>query len=182
MAEKEEVKTKETKERSKDEKKILTVIGILIIGAVLLYLVSASKYNMKSGSASNNMNSTTNQTVSQAPASSSAQLTSKKWTWVNTKMSDGTVTTPSKPGAFAATFQTDGRVVANTDCNTGNGGYTLGADNGLTIGPMASTMMFCEGSNEGVYFQQLGNVGSYKIDNGQLWLMLKYDSGTMIFQ
>jgi heat shock protein HslJ len=171
-----------TKEKSKDEKKILTVIGILIIGAVILYFLSVSKYKSNYGSANNNSNTTTNQTVSQAPADSASQLTSKKWTWINTKMNDGAVTTPSKPGAFAATFQTDGRVVANTDCNTGNGGYTLGADNSLTIGPMASTMMFCEGSNEGEYFQQLGNVGSYKIDNGQLWLMLKYDSGTMIFE
>ncbi len=181
----EDTKTKDSKpakEKSKDEKKILAVIGILILGAALLYFLSVSKYKNSYGTASNNSNMTTNQTISEAPENSATGLTSKKWIWVNTKMNDGAVTTPSKPGAFAATFQADGRVVANTDCNNGNGAYTLGADNSLTIGPLASTMMFCEGSTEGAYFQQLQNVGSYKIDNGQLWLMLKYDSGTMIFQ
>lgn len=102
-----------------------------------------------------------------------------------TQMSDEQTSYPSNVGnggSFTATFQEDGRLLATTDCNNGNGSYTIGADNSLTIGPMASTMMYCEGSSEGAYFQQLNQVGSYKIENGQLWLMLKMDSGTMIFE
>lgn len=179
----EEVKEKEAKESKKDNKKILTVIAVLILAAAGLYYVSTTKsQNTNTGSMNNGTNSTVNQTVSKAPENGSSELTSKKWTWINTKMNDGKVTTPSKEGAFTTTFQSDGRLVATTDCNTGNAGYTLGADNALTIGPMASTMMYCEGSSQDAYFQQLANVGSYKISNGQLWLMLKYDSGTMIFQ
>jgi len=99
-------------------------------------------------------------------------------------MSDGAEFAPTSgsENAFTLTFQPDMVVLATTDCNNGNGTYELGPDNALTFGPMATTMMFCEGSSETDFYQGLSNVGTYQIENGQLWLMLKMDSGTMIFE
>lgn len=175
-----EEKTKETPAKSKDQNKILAVILVLILAGAVLFFMSSTK------SMTNNSTPSSNADVSQMPSvQKDSELTSKKWTWTMTQMSDEQTSYPSNVGnggSFTATFQEDGRLLATTDCNNGNGSYTIGADNSLTIGPMASTMMYCEGSSEGAYFQQLNQVGSYKIENGQLWLMLKMDSGTMIFE
>jgi heat shock protein HslJ len=179
---------KTTEKSISSEKKKQKNIAVLFAIAILVGVGAYYFVNQKNISQSENVKAVISKaaeninTDSDATAESTSELTSQKWTWVNTKMSDGKVTTPSKAGAFTATFQDDGRLVAMTDCNNGNGAYEVGEDNSLTIGPFASTMMFCEGSTEGDYFKDLQNVGSYKIENGQLWLMLKMDSGTMIFE
>jgi len=165
-----------TKTEEKQEKnKILLVIGILAVAAAILIVISSAK-------SQSNPQTVDSADVTQAPIVESNELTAQKWTWVNTQMNDGSENLPSKEGAFTLTFQEDGTVLATTDCNNGNGSYELGPDNSITIGPIATTMMFCEGSAETQFYQDLNNVGSYKIDNGQLWLMIKFDSGTMIFK
>lgn len=176
MLEDKKEKVEKTEEQKKKQKNMMVLFAIaVLIGAGAYYFIS-----------SNNMNSSNpsspQPTVIANEDNSNPTLTSKKWTWVNTKMNDGAVTTPSKDGAFTVTFQDDGRVVATTDCNNGNGSYEVGENNSLTMGPMATTMMFCEGSSQDAYFQQLNNIGSYKIQDGELWLMIKFDSGTMIFK
>jgi len=153
---------------------VVAVIAVLFLGVYLF----GSKNSSQGGSSS----MTPQPSVTMAPKGGSSELTSKRWTWVNTKMSDGTVVTPSKEGAFTSTFETDLSLLATTDCNSGHGSYVVGTDNSMAISQMATTMMFCEGSNEQIFYRDLGNVGSYKISDGQLWLMLKKDSGTMIFQ
>ncbi len=165
-----------SKEDKKESKHLLVIFAVVILVAAGLYFVSNSY------SRTNSSDSMTQDSSTQTPTGADTELTSKKWMWVKTQMSDGAETLPSAPGKFALTFQTDMRLIANTDCNNGNGSYELGADNAMTIGPMATTMMFCEGSTETQFFQGLSNVGSYKISDGQLWLMLKMDSGTMIFE
>lgn len=103
------------------------------------------------------------------------------WVWQETLMSDDSRTQPTTPGSFSLVFSDLGNVSATTDCNTGGGGYTLTGMNLITIGPLAQTMMFCEGSQEGVFMQQLNNVSSFIMQDGKLHLLLKLDSGTMTF-
>ena len=166
-------------EKSKDKNKILLVIGALAIAALVLVFISFTD-SQNDPLVKDNSNSTVD---TEAPQASEAPLTSQEWTWVNTLMNDGSQFLPSTEGAFTLTFQDDGRVIAATDCNGGNGSYELGADSSLTFGPMATTMMFCEESAETQFFQDLNNIGSYMIDeNGNLVLMLKFDSGSMIFE
>lgn len=176
MAKENKEKVVKTEAEKKKQKNFIVLFAIaVLIGAGAYYFMN-----------SKNMNSSTppqdDSSKSVNQDSSAPTLTSKKWTWVNTKMSDGAETLPSDPAAFTLTFQDDMRVLATTDCNNGNGSYELGPDNSLTFGPMATTMMFCEGSSQDAYFQQINNIGSYNIENGQLWLMLKFDSGTMVFE
>ena len=168
---------KSKSEENKDKNKILTVIGVLVVAAAILIVLSFSKSTGSSQTENGQSD------ISQTPVEENGEnLTSREWTWINTQMNDDSTTTPSTKGAFTLTFQEDGRVLATTDCNSGNGSYELGPDNSITFGPMATTMMFCEGSSEPEFYQQLSNVGSYVIQDGQLWLMLKFDSGTMVFE
>jgi heat shock protein HslJ len=73
--------------------------------------------------------------------------------------------------AATATFQ-DGSVSGDGGCNRYSGPYTLDG-NKLTIGPVASTQMACEGPSgtlESLYFVALGQVASYAIDDVTLLL------------
>jgi len=181
-----EEKNKKSTEKVSDpknkQKNLLVLFAIaVLIGAGAYYFINQKNINTSTPPDMSKVSEVPDNSNSNS-SNSGSELTSKKWTWINTKMSDGAVTEPSKPSAFTATFQDDGRLVATTDCNNGNSSFETGPDNSLTIGPMATTMMFCEGSSQDAYFQQLGNIGSYKISNGQLWLMIKFDSGTMIFE
>ena len=103
------------------------------------------------------------------------------WIWNGTLMSDGAQTSPDDARSFSLAFSDLGMVSATTDCNTGSGGFSLTGMNNIAVGPLATTMMFCEDSQEGVFFQQLSNVNSYFMRDGKLFLLLKFDSGSMEF-
>ncbi len=111
------------------------------------------------------------------------KLTGRKWVWTSTKMNDGTLTMPKKPGAFALAFSEDGKVSGTTDCNNFFGSYTLSGSQ-LSFSALASTKMYCEGSEEGKFLQALGQIDHFMLDvEGQkLVLLFKMDSGSMIFQ
>lgn len=105
----------------------------------------------------------------------------KKWVWEKTQMNDGKVVIPKKPGVFTLTFENTG-FRATTDCNSINGSYKKNGNN-IEFTKMASTLMYCEGSQEQDFSKFLGEVGGFMFTNkGELILMLKVDSGTMMFR
>lgn len=109
-------------------------------------------------------------------------LTSKAWEWVSTEMNNDTVVKPNKPGVFKITFTEKGDVSVKTDCNGMFGRYTL-QNNQLTFGNMASTKMYCEGSQETAFAKSFGEVSSFFISpKGELILELKLDSGVVRFK
>ncbi len=77
----------------------------------------------------------------------SAQLQNQLWVLVAS--GDPTNPTVITEGiTITATFAPDGTVSGSGGCNNYTGGYTLSGDQ-ISIGPLASTMMFCEaGSDE----------------------------------
>jgi heat shock protein HslJ len=106
----------------------------------------------------------------------------KKWEWVTTETNDGTVVKPRVAGKFSLTFGTDGQVSIGTDCNSMSSKYTA-KDKTLVFGPIMSTKMYCEGSQEDVFARNLENIASYFFTSkGELILEIKYDSGTMTFK
>ena len=121
------------------------------------------------------------------PNLSRQALGAHAWEWKETQYNNDTVVAPTDPTRFVAQFSTDGTFSSTTDCNNTFGRYTLGKDSSLSFGPLAATLMACfdEQGNEvleGKYGAMLAEVQSYMIaDNGNLVLMLKYDSGSMIF-
>lgn len=110
------------------------------------------------------------------------KLDQKKWRWVRTNYTDGRVFVPKKEDAFSLTFTADGKVSGTTDCNGVSGSYTTTGST-LIFGAMATTLMYCDGSEEGVFNESLGQVSSYTFTSkGELELGLKASVGKMIFQ
>lgn len=89
---------------------------------------------------------------------SKMNLEMKKWQWVDS-VEMGEYMVPKKAGVFTLTFK-DGQVSVGTDCNTMGGSYTMSGSK-LTFGPLASTLMYCEGSQETMFGTMLGLVKSF---------------------
>lgn len=109
-------------------------------------------------------------------------LVGKTWYWEQTIMNNGELTTPDKKDTFSITFGLDGKLSITTDCNNSSGPYKRD-NNKLEFGLLMSTHMYCDGSQENDFIKSLTEVNSFFInENDQLVLMLKYDSGSIIFK
>jgi heat shock protein HslJ len=101
--------------------------------------------------------------------------------WLVTGYNNGNegVETPPEDILLTADFAPDGTVSGNGGCNTFGGGYSY-TDTTIAIGPLRSTMMFCEdpaGSIEQQYLIALQNATVWSITNGVL--ELRDDSGAL---
>ncbi|MGF1613664.1 MAG: META domain-containing protein [Gammaproteobacteria bacterium] len=106
----------------------------------------------------------------------------KPWTWIFAVYNDGKKITPNQPGKFIITFSSDGKFSATTDCNSISGNYQAVAKS-ISFGPIASTRMHCEGSQETDFIAFLKNAQSYHFTSkGELILDLKHDSETVVFR
>lgn len=113
---------------------------------------------------------------------SAASVQGSTWVWQKTVAQDGAVVVPQKIGVFNVTFGTDGSLSGATDCNRFFGTATFGSDGFIKAGPLGSTRMFCEGSQEGVFTGALQDIERYTIDaSGSLVLTLSGNKGTMYF-
>ncbi len=112
----------------------------------------------------------------------SISLTEKPWQWVRTNYTDGRVFVPKQTDAFVITFQADGTMNATTDCNGVGGEYTAVSDS-FVFGNLATTMKYCEGSEEGLFNELLGQVSTYGFTRkNELELGLKGGEGVMILR
>ena len=106
----------------------------------------------------------------------------KTWSWINTLYSDDKIISPNSPNKFTITFNKDGTFSATTDCNSVGGDYILN-NNEISFSKMMSTLMYCEGSQEGDFTKMLEQTQSYMFSSkGELVLLLKYDSGSVFFK
>ena len=80
------------------------------------------------------------------------------------------------------TFDKKGNVFGDSGCNRFTGGYTVKSDGTLKVGPLASTMMFCEGKMdaEAAFLNKLQNVVAYKATDARLKLFTPRD--LMVFK
>ncbi|MDD5164927.1 MAG: META domain-containing protein [Candidatus Pacebacteria bacterium] len=108
-------------------------------------------------------------------------LTQQKWNWISIKYSNGANITPKIPSKFSLTFKKDGTFSASTDCNGVGGEYkTTGST--IVFDKMMSTLMYCDGSQEGDFSKAIGEVSAYRFTSkGELIFDLKQNSGTMTF-
>ena len=107
-------------------------------------------------------------------------VSDKIWMWQETILDGEISMQPTDQNAFTLTFQPDGKLNLTTDCNGGMGSYELDAHS-IAITEIATTKMHCENSQEQVFLQHISEVDAYTIDQGELYLLLPMDSGTMIF-
>ncbi len=95
------------------------------------------------------------------------QLAGSTWLLKSIVNEEGETVVPPRVEIFTITFGTDGRLSGTTDCNNFGGGYTF-KDGVLTLGAVAQTLMFCEGSQEQEFIATLktGSIGvSFKNAN-----------------
>jgi heat shock protein HslJ len=107
-------------------------------------------------------------------------LTGIVWQWQTMADADLVETTITNPESYTLLFNQDGTLNAQIDCNSASGSYTVDGTV-LTIGPMATTMMFCgEASLDAQFGAALAQVTNYSILDGNLYLALA-GGGNMIF-
>lgn len=118
----------------------------------------------------------------QAPTSTNT-LSNTKWVWIKTLINNDEKIVPSTPEKFTLTFNQNTKTVSiTTDCNNiGEPKYQTNESNSLTIEPPEMTLIGCEYSNEGQFINDLTQVKSYVLENGNLFLQIKLDSGVMEF-
>ncbi len=110
-----------------------------------------------------------------------AALTAAPWSWQQTQMNDGALFRPAKPEQYQLRFLPDGTLAIQADCNRAQAQYRLEESRlHLELGP--TTLMACGDDSLGDRFlTQLGGVSLVFVQDGQLFIDLKFDSGTMKF-
>jgi len=131
-------------------------------------------------------------TVTPVPTTSSAPIIDPALlgTWTLQQMyvqgSGAPITAFNVP--ITATFDNQGNVYGNGGCNDYNGGYTLNGEtnefgNDIQIGPLISTLMYCEStsSTESTYLQILNGATSYAVPNPQTLSIRDTFGSTLVY-
>lgn len=105
----------------------------------------------------------------------------RTWQWVSTVTPVEKITVP-KPDRYTIRLTDNGKVQARFDCNRGGGTYQI-SEGRLSFGPLLSTRMACPpDSLDGPFMRDLQRVASFFLQDGELYLELPFDSGTMRFR
>jgi heat shock protein HslJ len=109
------------------------------------------------------------------------RLTGTVWQWVRTQYSNDTHAAPSRPRDYTIHFREDGTLEIRADCNSKGGAYSL-AGKQLSIQVTHSTMAACgPDSLEDRFVRDLAGVANYFFREADLYLDIKFDTGTMMF-
>lgn len=178
-------------------KKIILGISIIIILIIIALLLNSPR-TFLFGTNTNNTNSATSSsedadTKTTKPIEvpqgfkgdtnpSKMTLYMHSWKWLNTTYANGETTKPKTADRFLIAFDPKKNFSASTDCNSVGGEYSISA-NKITFTKMMSTLMFCDGSQEGEFSKMLSDVQSYRFtSNGELIFGLKTNKGIMTFK
>ena len=105
----------------------------------------------------------------------------RTWQWVATVTPVDTITVPN-PERYTIRLADEDKVQARFDCNAGGGKYTL-SEGKLSFGPLLSTRMACPADSlDRPFMRDLQRTASFFVRDGDLYLELPYDSGTMRFR
>jgi heat shock protein HslJ len=104
------------------------------------------------------------------------------WQWVS-------FTTPveqiqvDQPERYTIRFERGGRAALHADCNRGMTSYSAGRDRRITFRPITLTRAMCSpGSLSDRFAREVGRASSYFLKDGDLFLELPVDSGTLRFK
>jgi heat shock protein HslJ len=114
-------------------------------------------------------------------APESARLMGVEWRWQGSQYSNDTQNIPPGMDRYTLTLQPDGRVNIRADCNRGGGNFALDG-NKIAITITHTTRAACPpDSLEQPYIRDLNGVAVWFFKEGDLYLDIKYDTGTMKF-
>lgn len=105
-------------------------------------------------------------------------------TWVLVEFQSMDDTTLQPDGArYALTFEPEGRLLVQSDCNRGQGSWSSPDNVSLSLGPVALTRMACPPSSlQDRFVRDLDFVRSYVMRDGHLYLSLMADGGIYAFE
>jgi putative lipoprotein len=124
-------------------------------------------------------------TVITIPAPVSDPALIGTWTYKGAMMATGSGQIPviANTNSITLTFKNDGTLTGFSGCNNFNGGYTLSGKTTefgkeITIGPLASTKMYCADTAdfETSYLNNLQKTQTYTIPNNTMMLRTSYAS------
>lgn len=105
----------------------------------------------------------------------------KPWEWVSATYADGTTVAPKNADDFIMTFSSSGGVSFETDCNSMSSSYEAYVG-GLTFGPIASTKMFCEGSQETEFAKLISETKTYHFTTKGELILETSEGATAVFK
>jgi heat shock protein HslJ len=106
-------------------------------------------------------------------AAASTGIKDSVWKVTGVNNGNGAVNTTALTEKLTASFDAGGQFAGFGGCNRLSGPYKLSGNNGLTIGPLVSTLIGCQGDVgelETEYTTALGRVASYEISGTTLTL------------
>ena len=111
-------------------------------------------------------------------------LDGTSWQLVQFRGGDGTTLTPGDRARYTLAFGAGGNLTARIDCNRARGTWKSSGAGQIELGrTMALTRAMCApGSLHDQIVQQLGNIRSYVMRDGHLFLSLMADGGIYEFE
>jgi para-nitrobenzyl esterase len=123
------------------------------------------------------------QSIKEATGARPDPLAGTSWQLVRFQSGDDSVLTPDDRTKYTIALDADGSVAVRVDCNRGRGTWTSSGPNQLQFGPLALTRALCPpGSLHDQIVRQWGNVRSYVLKGGRLFLSLMADGGIYEFE
>jgi para-nitrobenzyl esterase len=102
-----------------------------------------------------------------------AGLSNTSWQLLQIHNADGTSLHPDDSTKYTVTFEADGSVTAQVDCNRGKGTWKSSSPGQIELGPMALTRAMCPpGSLSDRVAKDWSTAQSYAIEDGRLRLTL----------
>jgi heat shock protein HslJ len=124
-----------------------------------------------------------NAATGQASGSPLPSLAGTSWRLVKFEGGDGKILKPDDPSKYTIELADNGQLSARVDCNRGRGAWKSAGSSQITFGPMALTRAQCApGSLHDQIVKQWGNIRSYVIRDGHLFLALMADGGIYEFE
>jgi heat shock protein HslJ len=167
------------------------VVGALLLGIVLWFFLQSSEEIVMAPTTetlATSADATETTATSSRPATPEEVLNDiepllmaldmKTWEWQEARFADGRVVTPAKAGEFTLAFGGSGTVEIGTDCNSMTSTYEA-YSGGLTFGSIASTKMYCEGSQEAEFAALLDKFATYQF-TGKGELIVKTSDDTKV--
>lgn len=103
------------------------------------------------------------------------------WKWQRTAYNNDTEIRPLDPSHYTILLMPEGHLSVKIDCNAGGGRYTLNGSS-LTLELTHSTMAACpQGTLADRFMKDLAAARIAFMRDGDLYLDLMYDTGTMKF-
>jgi len=111
----------------------------------------------------------------------SPHIVGVEWFWLQSQYNNDTQNSPPKMDRYTLTLQPDGKVNIRADCNRGGGTYALDG-NKIAITITHTTRAACiPDSLEQSFIRDLNGVAGWFLKDGDLYMDIKHDTGTMKF-